>query len=116
MDETQTMRASDRDRQEVVDLLRGAVEDGRVTMDEYMQRMALAYQAVTYGDLAPLQADLPATGSVHGLEPAARRPAGGPAGAGVSAGGSTSGSGAAPASWPSWPDCPGCSRCCGRRG
>ncbi len=72
MDETQTMRASDRDRQEVVDRLRGAVEDGRVTMDEYMQRMALAYQAVTYGDLAPLQADLPATGSVHGLEPAAR--------------------------------------------
>lgn len=74
MDETQTMRASDRDRQEVVDRLRGAVEDGRVTMDEYMQRMALAYQAVTYGDLAPLQADLPATGSVHGLEPAVPRP------------------------------------------
>ena len=71
MDQTQTMRASDRDRQEVVDLLRGAVEDGRVTMDEYMQRMELAYQAVTYGDLAPLQADLPATGSVQGHEPAA---------------------------------------------
>ena len=72
MGETQTMRASDRDRQQVVDRLRGAVEDGRLTMDEYMQRMELAYQAVTYGDLAPLQADLPATGSVHGQ---AREPA-----------------------------------------
>ena len=66
MGETQTMRASDRDRQQVVDRLRGAVEDGRLTMDEYMQRMELAYRAVTYGDLAPLQADLPATGSAHG--------------------------------------------------
>jgi hypothetical protein len=74
MGETQTMRASDRDRQQVVDRLRGAVEDGRLTMDEYMQRMELAYRAVTYGDLAPLQADLPATGSVHGQgrEPAAQ--------------------------------------------
>ena len=74
MGETQTMRASDRDRQQVVDRLRGAVEDGRLTMDEYMQRMELAYRAVTYGDLAPLQADLPATGSAHGQgrEPAAQ--------------------------------------------
>ena len=58
MDETQTMRASDRDRQQVVDRLRGAVEDGRLTMDEYLQRMELAYQAVIYQDLAPLEADL----------------------------------------------------------
>jgi hypothetical protein len=74
MDETQTMRASDRDRQQVVDRLRGAVEDGRLTMDEYLQRMELAYQAVIYQDLAPLLADLPATGSVQGHEPDATRP------------------------------------------
>jgi hypothetical protein len=61
MDETQTMRASDRDRQQVVDRLRGAVEDGRLTMDEYLQRMELAYQAVIYQDLAPLLADLAAS-------------------------------------------------------
>jgi hypothetical protein len=73
MGETRTMRASDRDRQEVVDRLRGAVEDGRLTMDEYMQRMELAYQAVTHGDLAPLQADLPATRSVQRREPDALR-------------------------------------------
>jgi Domain of unknown function (DUF1707) len=29
-------------------------------MDEFDERMALAYQAVTYGDLTPLYADLPA--------------------------------------------------------
>lgn len=60
MDDRQQMRASDQDRQQVVDRLRGAVADGRLRMDEFEQRMAQAYQAVTYGDLAPLCADLPA--------------------------------------------------------
>jgi hypothetical protein len=60
MDDRQTMRASDHDRQEVVDLLRRGVGDGRLQMDEYVGRMELAYQAVTYGDLVPLHADLPA--------------------------------------------------------
>jgi Domain of unknown function (DUF1707) len=61
MDGPQTMRASDHDRQEVVDLLHAAVGDGRLQMDEYVDRMERAYQAVTYGDLVPLHADLPAT-------------------------------------------------------
>ena len=60
MDDRQAMRASDHDRQEVVDLLRAAVGDGRLRMDEYVDRMELAYRAVTYGDLVPLHADLPA--------------------------------------------------------
>ena len=59
-----TMRASDRDRQQVVDRLRSALEDGRLTMDEYVDRMEAAYKAATYGDLAPLCADLPASNSV----------------------------------------------------
>jgi hypothetical protein len=75
MGETQMMRASDRDRQETVDRLRAAVGDGRLRMDEYMERMELAYQAVMLADLAPLQADLPALGSVHGREPDAPRAA-----------------------------------------
>jgi hypothetical protein len=62
MDDRRTMRASDHDRQQVVDLLRGAVADGRLRMDEYVDRMELAYQAVTCGDLVPLHADLPAPG------------------------------------------------------
>jgi hypothetical protein len=55
-----TMRASDRDRQQVVDRLRSALEDGRLTMDEYVDRMEAAYKAATYGDLVPPCADLPA--------------------------------------------------------
>jgi hypothetical protein len=80
MDQRQIMRASDRDRQEVVDLLRGAVADGRLRMDEYVDRMEQAYQAVTCGDLLPLHADLPAPGpaarapGVAGLGPGAAAP------------------------------------------
>jgi len=61
MSDQPKMRASDRDRQQVVEQLRRAVEDGRLTMEEYVERMEAAYQAATYGDLAPLCADLPAT-------------------------------------------------------
>ncbi len=60
MGDQHKMRASDRDRQQVVDRLRSALGDGRLTMEEYVDRMEVAYQAVTYGDLAPLGADLPA--------------------------------------------------------
>ena len=52
MGDQQKMRASDRDRQQVVDRLRSALEDGRLTMEEYVDRMEVAYQAATYGDLA----------------------------------------------------------------
>lgn len=62
MNGRQDMRASDRERQQVVDRLRAGLEDGRLTMEEYTDRMGNAYQAVTYGDLAPLCADLPAAG------------------------------------------------------
>jgi uncharacterized protein DUF1707 len=72
MDDRQKIRASDHDRQEVVDRLRSALEDGRLKMDEFGDRVGLAYQAVTYGDLAPLYADLPAAGSA--TERAAARP------------------------------------------
>lgn len=58
------MRASDRDRQAVVDRLRTAVGDGRLQLEEYLERMGVAYEAVTLGDLAPLCADLPASGPV----------------------------------------------------
>ena len=71
MDSRQTMRASDHDRQEVVDRLRGAVQDGRLQMDEFVDRVGLAYQALTYGDLAPLYADLPAAGSKQQAAPPA---------------------------------------------
>jgi len=64
-----TMRASDRDRQQVVDRLRGGLEDGRLSIDEFTERTGLAFHAVTYGDLAPLCADLPASSPVVVPEP-----------------------------------------------
>ena len=64
MGNQQRMRASDRDRQQAVERLRSALEDGRLTVEEYVDRMGVAYQAVTYGDLAPLSADLPASSPV----------------------------------------------------
>jgi anti-sigma28 factor (negative regulator of flagellin synthesis) len=39
MDDRQHMRASDADRQEVVDRLRAALAEGRLKMDEYGERM-----------------------------------------------------------------------------
>jgi hypothetical protein len=66
MVDQQMMRASDRDRQQVVERLRSALEDGRLTMEEYVNRMEVAYQAATYGDLAPLCADLPASTPADG--------------------------------------------------
>jgi Domain of unknown function (DUF1707) len=70
-DRQKMMRASDADRQEVVDRLRTALDEGRLKMDEYLDRMGLASEAVTYGDLVPLYADLPESTSVARREPAA---------------------------------------------
>ena len=56
--------------------MRSALEDGRLTMDEYVNRMEVAYKAATYGDLAPLCADLPASNPVTaGPQTAATVPA-----------------------------------------
>lgn len=53
------MRASDSERQAVVDVLKLALDDGRLKMDEYVERMERAYEATTVGDLALLHDDLP---------------------------------------------------------
>jgi DUF1707 SHOCT-like domain len=61
MDDRPDMRASDAERQDVVERLRVALDDGRLKMDEYVERMGRAYEAVTRGDLVPLCRDLPET-------------------------------------------------------
>jgi hypothetical protein len=53
------IRASDTDRQRVVDDLRRHTADGRLTLDEFDTRTDAAYRAVTHADLAALTADLP---------------------------------------------------------
>jgi len=53
------LRASDADRERIVEQLRQHTADGRLTMEEFDQRMSAAYAAKTYGDLAQLTRDLP---------------------------------------------------------
>jgi hypothetical protein len=81
MADHEKMRASDADRQEVIQRLRTALDEGRLKMDEYLDRMGQASEAVTYGELTPLYADLPASspvvrpGPAAPAAPAVRRPA-----------------------------------------
>jgi Domain of unknown function (DUF1707) len=56
---TDQLRAANQDRQAVVDRLQNAFVEGRLQLHEYDERVALAYQAVTYADLSALFADLP---------------------------------------------------------
>ncbi len=77
MNDHQRMRASDADRQQVIERLRTALDEGRLKMDEFLERMGRASEAVTYGDLAPLYADLPVAGSVVPRERPAPVPAAG---------------------------------------
>jgi len=56
------LRASHEDRDRVVELLRIAAGDGRLTSDELDQRLELALTARTYGELTTLVSDLPAAG------------------------------------------------------
>ncbi|MFE6914219.1 DUF1707 SHOCT-like domain-containing protein [Streptomyces rubiginosohelvolus] len=57
------MRASDAERERIAELLREAVAEGRLDMDEFDQRLETAYKARTHGELEPLVQDLPAPGS-----------------------------------------------------
>ncbi|WP_328298864.1 DUF1707 domain-containing protein [Streptomyces sp. NBC_00435] len=57
------LRASDADRERVVDRLRDAVAEGRLDMDEFEERLEAAYTSRTYAELEPLTRDLPALGT-----------------------------------------------------
>ncbi|MFJ4004112.1 DUF1707 domain-containing protein [Streptomyces sp. NPDC090023] len=56
------LRASDADRERVAEILRDGLAEGRLDMAEFEERLESAYQARTYGELAPLTRDLPAPG------------------------------------------------------
>ncbi len=57
------LRASHEDRDAVVEQLRTAAGDGRLTADELDVRLEAALTARTYSELAALTADLPAAGA-----------------------------------------------------
>jgi hypothetical protein len=77
------LRASDADRDRVIDMLRAAVTDGRLDPAEYDERVEAALSARTFEALAPLTADLgsgpgaavavPPRASAPAVKPAAKR-------------------------------------------
>ncbi|MGC5028909.1 DUF1707 SHOCT-like domain-containing protein [Micromonospora sp. DT229] len=78
------LRAGDSDRQAIAERLRVALDEGRLDLHEYDERLQRAYAARTYTDLDALVRDLPAVG-VEAPVPAQRHSAGsavlpGPAG------------------------------------
>jgi hypothetical protein len=66
------LRAGDTDRAAVATVLGQHMAEGRLTVAEYDERVARAYAARTYGDLAQLTADLPTADGVRTVEPAVR--------------------------------------------
>src|SRR5215468_11052348 len=55
-----SIRASDQDRDAVVATLRDAYTAGRLTLEEFDERMTAAYASRTWGELRKLTEDLPA--------------------------------------------------------
>jgi hypothetical protein len=55
-----SIRASDQDRDVVVSVLRDAYTAGRLTLEEFDERMTAAYTPRTWGELRKLTEDLPA--------------------------------------------------------
>ncbi|MCV2491227.1 DUF1707 domain-containing protein [Geodermatophilus sp. YIM 151500] len=68
------LRAGDADRTATADLLGKHMAAGRLTLDEYDERLARAYAAKTYGELAELTADLPSARPAATPAPATRPP------------------------------------------
>ncbi|MEU6145214.1 DUF1707 domain-containing protein [Streptomyces sp. NPDC047081] len=58
------LRASDADRERVAEVLRDALAEGRLDMEEFEERLEATYKARTYGELTPITRDLPAAGVV----------------------------------------------------
>jgi hypothetical protein len=73
VDPSGAVRASDAEREAVVERLRVATVEGRLTLSELTERTEAAYTATTRGELASITADLPA---VSGSPSAPTLPAG----------------------------------------
>ncbi|WP_344656615.1 DUF1707 SHOCT-like domain-containing protein [Catenulispora subtropica] len=69
------MRAGDADRERLVEQLREHHAAGRLTLDEFEERMAQAYSAKTYGELRTLTRDLPIDLAQLNLQQAQQRTA-----------------------------------------
>jgi hypothetical protein len=56
------MRASDADRDRIIDVLRVAMGEGRLTAEEFEERVEAVLSSKTFGELATFTADLPPVG------------------------------------------------------
>src|SRR3954462_6422641 len=56
------LRASDAARERVSEVLRDALAEGRLDMEEFEERLEATYKARTYGELTPITRDLPVGG------------------------------------------------------
>jgi Domain of unknown function (DUF1707) len=66
MSDLPSTRAADADRERVAAMIGEAFAEGRLSAEEFHERVDLAYAAKTLGDLVPLTADLPASSPVAG--------------------------------------------------
>ena len=65
-----SLRASDADREKYLDVLRDAYAEGRLTAEEYDERIEATYKARTYRELVPVLESLPVKpGAVPGPPP-----------------------------------------------
>jgi len=76
----ETLRAADSDRHKIAEQIKSALDEGRLSLQEYDDRVRHAYAARTYAELLILVADLPRPGvsaaEVHARQEAdARRAA-----------------------------------------
>ena len=70
-DETPALRASDAEREQTVELLRRHTVDGRLTLEEFAQRVDSVYAARTREELEELTRDVPADSQA--MEPRGQR-------------------------------------------
>ena len=73
-DRMETLRAADADRHQIAAQLKSALDEGRLSLGEYDERVRDAYAARTYAELLHLVADLPKPG-LSAAEVNARRTA-----------------------------------------
>jgi hypothetical protein len=76
-DDAPELRASDADRERVAEVLRDALAEGRLDMEEFEERLDATYKARTYGELAPITRDLPVGGVVPPSVSLVKEPEGG---------------------------------------
>jgi hypothetical protein len=61
-EQVETMRAADADRHQIAEQLKSALDEGRLSLAEYDDRVREAYAARTYAELLVLVTDLPRPG------------------------------------------------------